>query len=160
MTIEYENLLGIPWAYNTADCFSLCRAFYANNWGMDIPAIAHPLLWEATHPELDLIRTNIANCGFASVDVDPRTICVGDALLMQIGSGVRVINHCGVYVGGGCFIHQPFRAPSRKDLWAGEWRNATLIVVRHPQVPQEDSRPTLNVLDIIAPTKRQSYNGS
>lgn len=149
MSIEYESLLGKPWAYDTADCFAMFRAFYKLNWNLDIPAIVHPLLWEATHPELDLIRSNIGNCGFSVVDVTPRTARAGDALLMQVGVGVRVLNHCGVYIGGGWFIHQPFRQTGQKALWAGEWRNATLVVARHPAIPLTDLRPRMELSSLL-----------
>ena len=160
MTINIASFVGTPWSYGTADCFALCRRFYSENWGIEVPNIAHPLLWEVTNPELDLVRSNLVACGFEVTDITPRTARYGDALLMQIGAGVRVLNHCAVFIGAGQFLHQPFREDSRIDLWSGQWRDATLITARHPGVPRVDVRPVLDVISLLPEVVRKRFDGS
>ena len=157
MSVQYEHLLDIPWAHETADCLALFRRFYADNWNIQIPDFAYPLAWAVRNPELDLVRTNFQACGFAPVDVTPQTIRTGDALFMQTGPGVRVVNHCAVYLGAGWFLHQPFREKSRKDLWAGGWLNATMITARHPDVQVYDTRPRVDLRSLLPSAKREKY---
>jgi cell wall-associated NlpC family hydrolase len=152
--MKYEHLLGVPYHVKTANCLTLVKQFYAENWGIIIRDYAFPDLWWMTDPKLNLLMRHARDEGFEMFDYNPREMRPGDGLLMAIGCSV--VNHCGVYLGGGRFLHRPFRASSRVDLFAGAWRERCMTAVRHPQVVLPSAK-SLELLDLLPPAKKEAY---
>lgn len=59
----------------------------------------------------------------------------GDMLAMSLYGSARV-NHLGIYIGGGHFLHQNAEHPSGHEVWDGAWRRNTQFIIRLP-----DRRP-------------------
>ena len=155
MTLNYDDLLGVPYVEGKDDCFELMRKFYSANYNINMPPYARPSLWWAKAPELDLLRKNLADNGFVPFDRTPRNLLPGDALLMQIGSSV--LDHCGAYLGSGRFLHHPFRGKSEVALLAGLWGDRVMITARHKDIVHTDDRPTLDLMELLPAQKRERY---
>ena len=155
MTMQYEELLNVPYVEGKTDCFSLMRGFYKLNFGIEMADYARPPLWWAKAPELDLLRRHLTANGFIPYDRTPRNMQEGDGLLFQIGN--TVVNHCGAYLGGGRFLHHPFRGKSQVSLLGGAYADQVMIYCRHPEVPYVDSRPSIDFLELLPNQKREQY---
>ena len=154
MSLEYQNLLGVMWAHGTADCFTLVQKFYEHNFNIAIASYARPSLWWIRNPELDLIKANMKTEGFDVVTLrHARSLQAGDVICMAIGSTVG--NHLGVFLGGNKFLHQPFRALSRVDLWAGDWANKFVFAGRHPDVKIVDTRTAVDFMSMVPKWKQE-----
>ena len=151
---DIEKLLGRKWTVEY-DCYAFVRDVYADLCGAVLTDYARPLLWWAKNPELDLIRVSFRNEGFQPVHVAPRALQAGDGLLIALGG--PTINHIGVHIGHGRFIHLPFRESSRVDLYGGTWMDRTIMVVRNPSLRVPDTRPYVNLFDLLPPSRQERY---
>lgn len=147
MDLKYEHLLGKPHSFGGPDCFSLVREFYFENFGIKIRNYARPQNWDAD--QIDLISPNWEREGFEAVqDWNLRNLRPGDLLVMAVSSSNA--NHFAIYVGENTIIHHLIYRNSTAEMLRDFWRNSTLYVLRHPEVP--DLRPqlqTTNLQDLI-----------
>lgn len=136
MTLKYKHLEGRAFIWGEQDCFALIRDFYADNFGIVLTNYARPIDWQAGRD--DLITNLYAREGFESFN-RPKwgEVRPGDLLAMAIGD--RRPNHLGVYVGDNLVLHHLRGQLSKTELLRGFHRNSTLLLLRHPQVP--DLRP-------------------
>ena len=137
------------------DCYAFVRDVYLDLCGFVLTDYARPALWWAHHPELDLISASFQAEGFRPLHVRPHQMQPGDGLLIALGG--RTINHLGVHIGQGRFIHLPFRSRSRIDLFGGSWMDRTLLTVRNPAIHVADTRPTVDALDLLSPERQERY---
>ena len=79
----------------------------------------------------------------------------GDGLLFSI-LGSRNLNHVGVYVGSGYFIHHLYNGMSKCESLDARWFNRISLVVRHPDITRiNDNRiGTVSLLDLLPPHLR------
>lgn len=159
MSITTEGMVGLSYVEGKSDCYALMRDFYSTNYAVNMPDYARPHLWWVTNPELDLLRTHLATNGFEPYDHTPRNMRPGDGLLMQLG-GCTVLNHCGVYLGNGRFLHHPFRAKSAIDLLAGPWADRVMVYCRHKEIVHQDVRPTIDFMELLPNQKREAYRAA
>jgi cell wall-associated NlpC family hydrolase len=165
--IHFNNLIGREFVHGSDDCYGLGRAFYAQNYGIDLPDMARPENWWDKGTEgLDLYMRHFRSLGFDIVHPLPREIRVGDVFLMAIyrdnirktaieNSG-RVANHCGIYVGGGFILHHFFSRLSERISYTGMWQNFTVATIRHRDVPPPGTQTnTLDYMSMISPHLRR-----
>lgn len=152
--MDFEKFLGRKWS-NEYDCYAFVRDVYQEACGITLTDYARPPLWWAKNPELDLIRASFRNEGFQPIHVAPHQLQPGDGLMIALGG--QTINHMGVFVGRGRFIHLPFRSVSRVDLYGGSWMDRTLMVARNPRVHVPDSRPMVQLMDLLPPDRQERY---
>lgn len=150
----FQDFLGRKWS-NDYDCYAFVRDVYQEVCGFTLTDYARPPLWWAKTPELDLIRTSFQQEGFRPIHVAPYQLQAGDGLLIALGG--RTINHMGIHIGQGRFIHLPFRAESRIDLYGGTWMDRTLVIARNPNVHVPDTRPYVSLLDLLPPERQERY---
>jgi cell wall-associated NlpC family hydrolase len=145
--LKYQHLLGKPHVFGGPDCFSLGIDFFYDNFGIKIRNYARPQNWDAD--KVDLINNAWEREGFEPVhNWDLRKLRPGDVLVMAVGASTA--NHFAIYVGENKIIHHLIYQLSKEEVLRDRWRNSTLYVLRHPDVP--DLRPnlqTVNLQDII-----------
>jgi proteasome lid subunit RPN8/RPN11 len=125
-------LLGRPWNYGLLDCYTIVRDTYGALGIVlrDYPRA--PIFEWNTNPDWDQYTDNFEAEGFVEAFDGPQPY---DLLLMKARSqrhdSCGKINHAGVMLPDGEFIHHPIGASSRKELWDGYWRLITCKIVRH-----------------------------
>ena len=155
MLANTEGLTDLAYREARDDCWGLMIRFYKLNYDIDLPNYARPNLWWTKAPELDITRTHFQKAGFEIVHVHRRELKAGDLILMNISTAV--IDHTAAYIGVGKILHHPFRMRSRVDLYGGVWLDRTMLVGRHPEVPQHVARPEIDLMDLLPPAKREKY---
>ena len=115
-----EPLLGRPFVYGWADCYSLVRDWHLQ-FGVRLPDFPRePDFWEKDRsPYLEHFEA----CGFRLVN----DLKDGDLVLMRIAS--RVPNHAGIHLGGR-ILHHLMDRQSTEDLYGDGLRAATTHVLR------------------------------
>lgn len=93
-------LLGRPFVHGISDCYALIRDYHFLE--MDIDLMEFPRDWEWWNNGEDLFMDGFDKAGF--VRVAPNEVQPGDMWLARIRS--PVINHGGIFLGGGLMIHQ------------------------------------------------------
>jgi len=121
-------LVGRPFHHGVLDCWTLCRDWYAREWGLVLPdPVRHDNWWDDGCS--DLYTENLAAAGFAPVAAGD--IQCGDLILMQIRSRNLVPNHAGIYLGDGLMLHHMYGRLSSRDVYGGYWLENTRLVARH-----------------------------
>lgn len=143
MTLVWEDLINQPFCWGKHDCFSLVRAFYAENFGIQITNYARPTNWSSE--TLDLPRLCYEREGFEMyTDWKVKDLRPGDLLLMAISD--TAANHFAIYVGDNMIIHHLYGRISSSETFRDFWRNSVCYMLRHPAVP--DLRPQFPDTDI------------
>lgn len=137
--IRYDHLLGRPFKHGTTDCFGLARDYFNQNFDLQIPNFARPNDW--WDKGLDLYVDNFRDVGFRPVLGHPREWRAGDAVLMAIRS--KTANHCGIFVEDGRLLHHFVGRLSLVEEFRMLWRDAAVLVLRHPKVHIEPPKPQL-----------------
>jgi len=121
-------LVGRPFHHGVLDCWTLCRDWYAREWGLALPdPVRHDNWWDDGCS--DLYTENLAAAGFVPIAVGD--IQRGDLILMQIRSRNLVPNHAGIYLGDGLMLHHMYGRLSSRDVYGGYWLENTRLVARH-----------------------------
>lgn len=128
MDVDYDHLVGQQFTWGDRDCFGLIKRFYSHNFDIELHNFARPSDWQPDKL-FDLFTLGAESEGFVEVTNYVRNIRPGDVLLMALRS--TKINHCGVYVGNGQFLHHYHSCLSKVDPFSGSWRKRCLKVLRH-----------------------------
>lgn len=145
MTLKYEHLIGLPFIWGTSDCLSLFRAFYRENFGIEITNYARPSDWSSD--QLDLMKLCYEREGFEMIsDWRPKELRPGDVLCMAVGE--RNANHFAIYLGDDNIIHHLYGRASSMEVFRDFWRNNICFILRHPDVP--DLRPVYPDVDLVS----------
>ncbi|MFJ3259646.1 C40 family peptidase [Pseudomonas sp. NPDC086581] len=136
-------LVGREFAHGVLDCWSLCRDWYAREWGLELPNYPRRDLWWEEGESL--YEQHYQAAGFYPVEV--ADIRRGDMIVMQIRAPQP--NHAGIYLGDGTLASEPtlHAAPgtmlhhlygrrSARDVFGGYWLESTRLVLRHKQAPE------------------------
>lgn len=143
--LKYEHLVGVPFVFGTHDCLSLFRAFYRENFGIEIRNYARPEDWDAE--KLDLMRLCYEREGFDMItDWKTKDLRPADVLCVAIGESNP--NHFAIYTGKETIVHHLYGRLSSEDPFREFWRNQTCFLLRHPDVP--DLRPVYPDTDIMS----------
>lgn len=96
------------------DCYALIRDWYLLERGITLPDFPRPDGWWNTGG--DLYTEHFADAGFH--EIRPEEVKEGDVFLGRVLSDV--INHGGVYIGGGMILHHLSGRESRREP-LGRW---------------------------------------
>jgi len=105
---EIQPLLGRVYLSGIYDCFTLLRDFYVLNFNYDIGICPREINWQVNSPSLlQLTLPDYIKGRFVKMPNE------GDTLAFCIGSAY--VNHLGVYLGKGKFLHHLHNSKSRVD---------------------------------------------
>lgn len=143
--IPYENykaVLKYPrYELGVFDCYTVIKDVLFKHYGIVIPNYARP---EHFHvPPLDLF-SKIAQEDFflPRPSLDFKEIQAGDILSFSVKADT--VNHVGIYLGNGLFLHQLYRSMPREDSLSLAWMRRLRAVHYHEQIEQEK-----NVIDFV-----------
>lgn len=115
------DLVGRSYIPNVQDCFTLTRDYFWKEFKKDIGSHPRPADWESWNPHY--ISQTYAQLGFEQINTEEK----GDVLLFAIGS--RTINHIGIYLGSGLFVHHLYNRTSSLDTLA-KWHRQHVTTLR------------------------------
>jgi proteasome lid subunit RPN8/RPN11 len=123
-------LLDREFAYGKLDCYALVRDYYSRELGIELPDFDRDVdhWWKDPSNTFDPFEQHWQEAGF--VEVHRANIKVGDIILMQVFSTNQRINHCGVYIGDGVFMHHMEGKLSKRERYGGYWFEVTRKIVR------------------------------
>jgi cell wall-associated NlpC family hydrolase len=147
MSLKHDHLIGRTYASGKVDCYTLIREFYADNFSITLPNYARPHNW--WDHGLNLYMDSFYDHGFRPMNDHPREWRVGDAALMAIRSTIP--NHAGVFVEQGKLLHHMMGRLSTVEDYRGLWRNSTIIVLRHKDIPDPTPTPSNIQLEDMLP---------
>ncbi|MCR8922669.1 C40 family peptidase [Dasania sp. GY-MA-18] len=133
-TDEIPPLLGRPFRHGVTDCYSIIRDYYRLE--KSIVLKDYPRQWEWwLDGQADMYAQYFGDENFFVINPDEDELQPGDVFLAQVKS--PVINHGGVYMGGGIILHQlggpqgydPSRLSCRVPLYP--WRKYITLWLRH-----------------------------
>ena len=117
--------VGRVFAHGVVDCYSLCRDWYAREWGLQLRDYDRRDQWW-DHGE-NLYLENFRNEGFREIPIEE--LERGDALLMQLSSPVP--NHAAIYLGDQQVLHHVQGRLSSRDVYGGYYLKNTACALRH-----------------------------
>ena len=127
-------LIGRPFYHGVLDCYSLCRDWYRDEWGLTLPNFQRQDAWWDDGAS-NLYLEHFKEAGFEVVtnlhEEFTSKLQVGDGILMQIRSKNLVPNHAAVYLGEGKMIHHLYGRLSTTDVYGGYWLECTRYILRH-----------------------------
>lgn len=137
-------LYGRSFRHGVNDCYSFIRDWHKQEAGLVIPDFPRDLDWwekvgdpddpdKPVRQPLDMYVEGFAKAGFKRVDRS-RDPLPGDVFLCSIKSDV--MNHGGVYLGGGLIGHHILWELSAKRP-AHIWRPRLTFLVRHESLPDD-----------------------
>jgi len=128
-------LVGRSFHHGILDCWSLCRDWYAQEMGVQLPNPVRPdYWWDDGRSDLYSAEA-LRAAGFAAVSL--ADIQRGDLILMQIRSRNLVPNHAGIYLGDGLILHHMHGRLSSRDVFGGYWLENTRAVMRYTGVTEK-----------------------
>lgn len=130
--VKFEHLLGREFNIETANCYTILRDFYRDNWGVELPDVPCPTEW--WNSDLNLYAELAPKIGFEVIHEHPRDWRPGDVILMAIGSSTG--NHIAIVLDGGSILHHLHGQRSVVTSYGGTFRNTTVGVYRHRDVPK------------------------
>lgn len=126
---EQLPLIGRPWALGSFDCWGLVMAWHKEH-GVTLNDFRKPYEWWKPECGENLYHDNYIREGFVEI-ADQSNPQYGDMVIMQIGQGIEVWNHAGIYVGDNQILHHAFGKLSRRDIYSGWYQDHTKLIVRH-----------------------------
>lgn len=118
-------LIGREFHHGVLDCYALCRDYYKERLGIELPDFPREYEWWLKGQNLYL--DNFEEAGF--VRVDPSTLREHDAILMQLASPAP--NHAAIYIGDNLVLQHVMHRLSSRDVYGGWYRKCAVAVVRH-----------------------------
>jgi len=154
------TLQGIPYIEGKDDCYGLCRRYYAQAYDLHMLNYARPLNF--AYAGIDLIGQYVQEEGFQIKDISLHRLEPGDGLLMSFslrGMHPGLVNHIGMYLGGGQILHHVWQAPSIIEPLTVRWKRRVMTVVRHPEVTaaNKENRVEVDFIDLLPPHLRHRY---
>jgi len=160
MDLKYQHLIGRPFNHGVQDCFSLARDFYKDNFDINIRNIARPDNW--WNLGMNLYMDHFYEEGFRVIDCHPKDWLPADGFLIAMAAPVAC--HAAVYLGNNMILHHAVNRFSEVTPYSGLWRNNTVAVLRHKDVPKVTKGPEiLDLMQLLPPHKRamlEKANGS
>ncbi len=149
--LQINNFINMPYTDGDQDCYGLVRRYYLSEYGILLRNYARPIGFD--HEGLDLIFDNFQKEGFESLKTfSQNSLEKGDGILLQIAGG-KAVNHVGVYLGNGYFLHHLYGKLSEVSYFDPRWFARTAFVVRHPDVREANCKAIqqVNLLDHLPP---------
>lgn len=107
--VAIPSYIGREFRHGVTDCYALVRDWYRQEQGVTLPVFPRVSQWWLG-PD-DLISQNFAEAGF--VEIEAKDVEHGDVVALSIGGSK--INHLGVYLGNGEFLHHLRGRVSRRE---------------------------------------------
>ncbi len=127
MSIDVRKYLNQKFELGTTDCYSLIREFYLEQYEINLPDYARPEgFWRS---EYNLYMEYFEEEGFYTLGENPREWQEGDVFLMAIGSPHAT--HAAIFLGNNKILHLFTGRVSTIDSYKGQWRNKTIVRLRH-----------------------------
>jgi cell wall-associated NlpC family hydrolase len=159
--LQHNELLNLAYSDGNRDCYGLVRRYYLKEYGIQLRNYARPIGFD--HQGLDLLADNFEKEGFEKLpSFSQKNLEKGDGILLKIAGG-KAINHVGVYIGNGYFLHHLYGRPSEISPFDPRWFARTVFVVRHPDVQEANHKAVkeVNLLDMLPPhLKERMGHGS
>jgi cell wall-associated NlpC family hydrolase len=160
---RYSHLLGVAYDEGDHDCYGLALRFYRDVYGLDIPDYARSM--EFFQKKVNLIAAFLADSGFTVQDIPLDRLEPGDGLLLSVPAswmgGMPEVNHVGVYVGNGMFLHHLYQRPSAEDAFDIRWMRRVRAVVRHPEIARGNNeilmKGSIDFLSLLPEHVRQRH---
>lgn len=150
----YAHLLGVPYDDGDHDCYGLCRRFYSSVFDVELPNYARSSDFFGSH--VGLIRNFLDDTEFEVKDVPSGRLSFGDGLLFAVphrSSPSGSVNHMGVFVGNGLFIHRLHGKVSCEEAMTPQWARRIMGVVQCYEVEVAAAKlftsETVDVLSLI-----------
>lgn len=122
-----EPLIGRPYLESVYDCYTLVRDYFLINKQVKLPIIPRDVSWRKTSPTLFNDNLHLfLDLGFKKVE-HKNELKEGDALLFSHNMK-NTIDHSGVYVGNGKYIHHGINKLSQEDWMLKCEQNLVLIL--------------------------------
>lgn len=144
MPLKYEHLKGLDFDIEKQNCYTIMRMFYKDNYGIELSDYACPNDWW-DHGG-DLYNKLAASEGFSVFHGTPREYRAGDIIIMAIQSSTG--NHAGIVLDNGEMLHHLVGQRSIVTSYGGMFRNATVAVYRHRDVPPPEELQ-VNLKDVL-----------
>lgn len=126
-------LTGRPWSLGAYDCYGLMMDWHKTQ-GIALSDRRLPFEWWKPEYSENLYQDHYEEEGFVPTGKqDPEP---GDMVIMMLGQNVNKWNHAGIYLGDNKILHHCFGRLSRVDLYNGWYRDHTVLIVRHKELPQ------------------------
>lgn len=126
------SLIGRPYILNVYDCYGLVRDYYKTKLGINLRSYPRPPDWQSWDPTL--YDANWENEGFRIINTAEELPQVGDLIYFKVISRTHV-DHAGIYVGNGRFIHHLVHRLSHEDgLYEKKWDKRIAYWLRHKDV--------------------------
>lgn len=120
------ELTGRPYVFGVFDCYSLVADYLAEKHQIYIKK-DYPRIEDFWKKGMPLFSKHWQDENFCITNDDLKD---GDILMFQTDSSGEV-NHVGVYVGDGMFLHHAIGRLSSIDIYGGYWKNHTVLHLRH-----------------------------
>lgn len=142
---NYRDVLKYPrYELGTFDCYTVVKDVLKKHFGIVIPNYARPRYFHM--PPLDLF-SKIAQEDFfiARPSLDYKEIQAGDILSFCVHS--ETVNHVGIYLGNGLFLHQLYDSLPREDSLSLAWMRRLRAVHYHEMV--ESEKRVIDLVDLM-----------
>ncbi|MEV8518677.1 C40 family peptidase [Dyella marensis] len=128
-------LVGRPFVHGLLDCWTLCRDWYAMEWGLALPSPPRADGWWDDGQSNLYGDAALVGAGFRVVwrkgESTAPPLQRGDLILMQVRSRNLVPNHAGVYLGDGNMLHHMHSRLSCREVFGGYWLETAVLAARH-----------------------------
>lgn len=152
--LKYNHLLGLDFDMDKQNCYQLFRRFYKDNYDIELTDYACPTNW--WNADLDLFSRLTTEEGFYPINDHPRDWRPGDLVVMAIGSSTG--NHCAVVLDTGDILHHLVGQRSCVTSYGGLFRNTTVGVYRHKDIPlQQAEEQLVDFKDLLPPHVRRRF---
>ena len=152
--LKYKHLEGLEFDLARQNCYTIVRQFYLDNYGIELTDYACPTNW--WNADLDLYAKLSSVEGFSAVHSHPRDWLPGDLIIMAIQSSTG--NHAAVILDNGEILHHLVGQRSCVTAYGGMFRNTTVAVYRHRDVPlQSRSTALLDIREVLPPHVRRRF---
>ena len=119
-------LIGRQWVWAVSDCWTLCRDWYQEEWGIQLRDWPRPTTWQEFNAA-PMFDGCWHDTGFMTAPADEPP-AVGDLLLMSLE---HPLNHIAVYIGDGQILHHVRGRLSSRDVYGGYYQKNTGRIIRH-----------------------------
>lgn len=155
-SVDYRKYLGRPYILGLDDCYGILVDFYREQYGLKLTNFARPSdMWS------ELIGRHLEDDGWVKKNINWRQLQPGDALTFMVAD--TMVNHVGVYLGNGIFLHHLYNRLSSEDSLYPKWVERLEGIYRHPKVDEivRSTITKISLVDLAPPTiKRKLQNAA